>query len=39
LVLDEKLQQTMKENSAKLGRENAASKIVDEIYSLIPAKR
>ena len=39
LVKDQHQQKTMTENSAKLGRENAASKIVDEIYSLIPAKK
>jgi len=39
LVKDQHQQKTMTENSAKLGRENAASKIVDEIYSLIPVKR
>jgi len=39
LVNDQSQQKTMTENSAKLGRENAANKIVDEIYSLIPAKR
>ena len=39
LVTDVQQQQTMTENAAKMGRENAASKIVDEIYALIPTKR
>jgi UDP-N-acetylglucosamine--N-acetylmuramyl-(pentapeptide) pyrophosphoryl-undecaprenol N-acetylglucosamine transferase len=37
LVKNKSLQQTMIQNCSKIGKENAAAKIVDEIFSLIPS--